>query len=269
MDLVVPEDKAADANVLDLVDDAEDVELVGTMSSSDGEDAKLISLNGVDDVSEKLKKFSEKYEEVTAIILILFGIWLAFRGGQVVDTLFQVILTIAAAFLTGFLTFFVLKKLEVDLTDLINFLVLAFAIVVGILVGKKSWEYKRVGMLTLAVFMGIMVGFTISNTVKNKDEVILYIILGVCSLLGYYLMEKYEYEFILYSTSFIGSYCIVRGASIFIGDFPSETEISDSEHSNAFYGYLAAIILLTVAASQYQKRHGSGGSIFGEGGSVY
>ena len=144
---------------------------------------------------------------------------------------------------------------------------IAFSIVVGILVGKKSWEYKQVGMLTLAVFMGIMVGFTISNIIKNSDQVVLYIILGVCSVAGYYLMNKYEAEFIIYSTAFIGSYCIVRGASIFIGDFPSETDFSSSgDKSNAFYAYLAAIIFTTIGAVRYQKRHGSGGSIFAEGG---
>lgn len=198
--------------------------------------------------------------------MILFGAWLAFKGGVVVDTLLQVVLTIAAAFLTAFLAFFILEKLEVSLTDIITFIVIAFSIVIGILVGRRSWEYRRVGMLTLAVFLGIMVGFTVNGLIENNDKVVLWVILGVCSLLGYYLMEKYEGRFIVFSTAFMGSYCIVRGASIFIGHFPDENDFSATDNSAWFYGYIAAMVLLTVVAVKYQKDHGSGGSIFAEGG---
>ena len=115
--------------------------------------------------------------------------------------------------------------------------------------------------------MGIMVGFVISNTIKCKDKIILYVILGLSSAVAYYLMERHGHAFIIYSTAYIGAYCIVRGASIFIGDFPSEIDVSESEHSNAFYAYLAAILILWFGAARYQRKHSSGGSIFNEGGS--
>lgn len=61
-------------------------------------------------------------------------------------------------------------------------------------------------------------------------------------------------------TSFVGSYCAVRGASSFIGGFPSEFEIYNiitagdlawSDFPKTFYIYIAAIVIMFILSLMF------------------
>ena len=81
----------------------------------------------------------------------------------------------------------------------------------------------------------------------------------ILGLLTYFLQETV----VIFMTSLVGSYAIVRGVSLYAGGFPSEMELHDEikektiqwdNFPKIFYAYLGGIALLFVVSAYYQFR---------------
>merc|ERR1711907_422791 len=82
----------------------------------------------------------------------------------------------------------------------------------------------------------------------------------VCAIVAA-VVEKHV---IILITSFVGSYCFVRGISLYAGGFPNEAELETdvkdgkinwSSFSKWFYVYLAGIIVMTIFGLIYQCKN--------------
>lgn len=76
-----------------------------------------------------------------------------------------------------------------------------------------------------------------------------------------YLSTKQLKNILIFSTAFLGSYCIIRGISMFIPDsFPAEStilqKIADGSIETSFYVYLSGFIILAGLGMVYQKNKG-------------
>ena len=109
-----------------------------------------------------------------------------------------------------------------------------------------------------------MVGFVITSTfVIGSGAWYWCIIVGCAILLGITAFYT-EKKVIMFVTSFVGAYAIIRGISLYAGGFPNEIELHQEIQAGAvdwksfdkgFYGYLVGIIILTVLSGYYQIKH--------------
>lgn len=83
---------------------------------------------------------------------------------------------------------------------------------------------------------------------------IYYVILLACGICTCILVTLLEKPLCITSTSFIGSYLLVRGVSLFVGGYPNEFEVSELiKHQikpwtqyKWFWAYLAAFFVVFV-----------------------
>ena len=92
---------------------------------------------------------------------------------------------------------------------------------------------RKYGIALLCAGGGAVLGLVLTNTFFIESKAVYYlIIIGsalVVALFGY----KFEKITIIAVTSFIGSYGIVRGISLYAGGFPNELTISDQIKAGA------------------------------------
>lgn len=76
-----------------------------------------------------------------------------------------------------------------------------------------------------------------------------------------YLSTKQLKNILIFSTAFLGSYCVIRGISMFIpNSFPAEStilqKIADGSIETSFYVYMSGFIVLAGLGMVYQKNKG-------------
>lgn len=207
------------------------------------------------------------------LLLIAFGGVTTFFGGK----FFKYVL----GTVTGGLTFLIvlllasvvgaLKALEknreatggqVALTVLSFFVALGAALFAAWFIMKL----RRVGITVLAGASGFFLGFLLYSLVFIKwldHQAVLICLVILLTALGAYLGWRYDKLIIVYVTAFLGSYALIRGISIFAGQFPNEVALYGQLSSgtfeglgNAFYGYLAAIVVVGILGVVAQTKLG-------------
>lgn len=94
-----------------------------------------------------------------------------------------------------------------------------------------------------------------------SEEWLYWVILIGCAAVCFGVAYKIENTVVVGTTAFVGSYAIIRGISLYLGGFPSESELHDQIQKGAvswetfdkkFYIYLGGIVLLTLISFVYQ-----------------
>jgi len=101
----------------------------------------------------------------------------------------------------------------------------ALAAVLGALVGFLLWKFIMVGLVILGGIAGFFAGTLLYNLVlvtfmQNEWAYIATVI--ICATIGATLAHYFRDHVVIFSTALIGAYATVRGASLFIGDYPNE-----------------------------------------------
>lgn len=200
---------------------------------------------------------------VLGIILIAFGAVVTFFGGK----FFPHVLASVA----GGLTFLVVLLLASVLGALkaldktrdpsagqIALAVLSFvvALALAVFAGWFLKKIRRVGLCLLGTAGGFFGGFLLYTFVFAQwlDHVAVLIVLTVVlAALGGFLAWKFDRHIIIYITSFLGAYALVRGVSVFAGKFPNELVLYGQLTSgtfdglnNEFYIYFGAIVVTGI-----------------------
>lgn len=210
-----------------------------------------------------LIEFLNKYKDFWGAALVLLGIFLAFFGNGLLTVLFFVMsafFTFAASF---WLVFFILDKTDTVPSEIVGWVILGGCVVLGGIVGFCFYKHRPLGLGLLAACGGVALGFLLNLTFFVKEGWIYYgVIVGCAIVLGvvtYFLQETV----VIFITSLVGSYAIVRGISLYAGGFPSELELHEDIQAGTidwagfpkiFYAYLGGIVLLTIASAFYQFR---------------
>lgn len=195
--------------------------------------------------------------------MIVGGLFLAFLGRK---------LFVAAIFLisffvtmTGILLLFYSTFLKDNTEDWVGWTVLGGSAVVGLIVGyfMTRQSMQRIGAAILAAWGGFIVGLILNESVlylTDSTAVFWCVAIGCAIAAAIFAFVAYNHALIL-STALIGSYSIVRGASLYIGGFPNEfnliNEVKNGVIENVpweYYAYLAAIIATSILASIVQYK---------------
>ena len=167
------------------------------------------------------------------IVLFAIGIVLCFFGKKFIYAtifIFSSIISVSVIFMFVF-NVVLPKGTEADQTVLTIVFIISF--IPGIAIGILIIKYQH---FLLACVLGGVGGFFLSIFVydlilNHWDEanklylkIIVYVVvIAICIGIGYLTIEHLK----IITTSFVGSYSLVRGPTLFLDKFPNETEMAD------------------------------------------
>ena len=142
-------------------------------------------------------------------------------------------------------------------------MMIGFIFVFSSIFGYVCVKFRKWGLSLLAAWGGVMLGFAITTAFFISSELAqwgIWIGMGIVTFLITLYSEK---RAIIVLTSFIGSYSLIRGISLYAGGFPSEFDLPDqikagldfNSFPKAFYGYMVGIIVLWVLSCWFQFKH--------------
>ena len=207
--------------------------------------------------------FLNEYPWVLGVILIGFGVVSTFFGGK----WFPIILATIGGGIT-LLVVLVLASL-IGLLDALDtkadasagsialcVFTIIVAIALAIFVGWFVRKARRIGGTVAAAAGGFFGGFMLYNLVFaawwNNVACLLILSIGLAIVAGF-VAWRFDKVIIVYLTAGIGAYALVRGISVFAGNFPNEIttyqQISNDtfEITNYFYIYLASVVVTFIA----------------------
>lgn len=208
-------------------------------------------------------EFFDKFSFLTAVIAIIIGAIQCFYGYRLYRP---------TVFLLGFVLAFlviVLFLFEIwtgpESPSYKGYVIVAFAVIIGIMFGFLVAAVASVAI----VVSGAILGFFLSSflyslafyTIASKPaNLLLYNTLAVGLVVGSIAGYEFQDTILILSCSFTGAYLLVRGVSVFLGGFPSELTLSASNQEGTdsptlvYYGYLAAVLILTAAGILVQRK---------------
>lgn len=142
-----------------------------------------------------------------------------------------------------------------DLFDWASWMVVSFCIVGGFAIGFLIMPKNRLGSTLLAGWSGVVIGLCINMSVLYLigSKALLLSVLIFFMLISLPLGWMYFNQSVIFSTSLVGSYLVMRGLGLYFGGFPNEFVLlsviktgSRDSIDPIFYGYLGGIIGMTA-----------------------
>lgn len=163
------------------------------------------------------------------IVGLVIGLFLAYFGSKIYSITLMLtafISTIAGIFLLVF-GIFGAKQVSTG----IMWVILVCSIIIAVCVAYLFYKIKKVFMACLGGITGYMVGLILYNFflryIKSNPSVVFWLTIVVCIAIGVVAAWFLEKHLIIFSTSILGSYLIIRASSLVFGSFPSEGEVID------------------------------------------
>lgn len=208
-----------------------------------------------------LAKFFYKYSYLFGAFLIAGGLFLAFFGNKFVNIVIFLVTSFAVMIVGGMLFInLALKKVK---EDYIIWIAFAVILLVSLGVGALLVKFRKYGIGIFAGWGGVMVGFIVTTTFAVRNVYAYYAILVAGAIAFFFIAVKVEKTFVILLTAFIGAYASVRGISLYVGGFPSETEFHDELEAGVvtwdtmpktYYAYLGGIVVLFIISAVYQLK---------------
>ena len=227
-------------------------------------------------------QFSDVYQfildnkYVFGILSIILGIIECFFGlAMLKPSLFVIGYLSGFGFLMLIFGEFILTP---DSSVLLIWILLLIAVLLGAIAGYVATSLPKIGFMGLGLWLGFVLAFIINNLFLYKIEVsppglLLYFLMAILGII-FAIMSMCMWRHIcIISTSFLGSYLVIRSLSLYIGGYPNELtldkQIQYKELANVgwqFYVYFIFIIVLTVigAIVQYRNKRKLGGKYAGD-----
>jgi hypothetical protein len=218
-----------------------------------------------------LAKFLSQYSYLFGAVLIVFGLLLAFCGNKFMTFVIALVTALAVCLFGVYLTaLFVDAVIDADkIWEYSVWIILAIWLIIGIVAGVFIGRKRKWGIAIVGAFGGVMLGLLLTTIFGSLigNAVVYWIIIVTCGILAFLIAFKIEKSVLILSTSFIGSYFIIRGISMYAGGFPNETEVHSmvkeglvdwNTFPKVFFAYLAGIVVLTICTTIYQFKKNRG-----------
>lgn len=206
-----------------------------------------------------LIQFIDEYKFIFGFAFIGLGLFFGILGFKLFQVALFIVVTIAVAFLILFI--FYATFLSTNTASWVGWLVLAFAVLLGMLGGFLATKVEKFAGAILAGWGGFLIGVLLNETIMwlANSSVLFWIVNIVCALifaaLGFFMFD----HAICFATSFIGSYMVMKGIGIMAGGFPNIYVLIEMIENNAidtipgvFYAYLAGVVVLTIICTIIQ-----------------
>lgn len=196
--------------------------------------------------------------------MILVGILLCGFGRKLFSVCIFLATTAVVIFAIMFLFYTFFLKSTTD--DWVGWLVLAIALITGLVAGFFMLKLEKLGAGILAGWGGFMLGMLINEMALYKvgSELLFWTVCIGCAILAGVLTICLFDDVLIIMTSFAGGYSFWRGVSMYAGGFPNEFTLVQEIQAGAvtsitgwFYVYMVAIILTTGLGAFLQYKHKS------------
>lgn len=159
--------------------------------------------------------------------MILVGIFLAFFGNKFVNGVLFLLGAIVLFAVTIYITFMILESSKVQTSTTTDWIITGGLAVLSLLGGYGFMKIRKFGIGCLGAVGGVFLGLFLTTLITsiNESDVIYYLVIIGCGIGAFVITFFVEQTVIIFITSFLGSYGIVRGVSLYAGGFPNETQI--------------------------------------------
>lgn len=171
--------------------------------------------------------FLQRYKIFLGVVMIIGGFFMLILGTKFVQVTF--VITLGSIFVQFALMLYESFHIEDTNPDYIwIFLGIGFCLGVGI-------AYFALSVITLVklsiggylgyIFSAIVYQFVLRYIHLSSPEVLYWITVLLCIIIGCFLITILVKEVMIVATSFIGSYVVIKGISLYAGRFPNEQVI--------------------------------------------
>lgn len=209
--------------------------------------------------------FLNQYSLFLGAAIIVIGLFLLILGLKFIKATIFVSAAMACTTLSAVLYFNIFNA---ESTTTV-WIVLGIGFLIGILLGYFLINITSAFFMLIGGYMGYTLGVFLYHLFLNlihADPKLIYWVtivasVVICALLALWIVK----HVLVFATSIIGGYAVVRGASLYLGHFPSESLIMDlvqheewDQLDDAFdgyvYAYLSAWVLLAVGGILWQYK---------------
>lgn len=180
-----------------------------------------------------LSKFVEIYKQVFGAIAILIGIFMLTFGNKFLKITFTLVLMIASCSIALYFYYYLpIDKSE----DFTLWITLVVGLIFGLVLSYFLIKIEELIYFCIGGYLGYLLGNMIYTAIliNLNSDLVLPITLIISILLCGYVSFKLSKHIIILTSSLLGAYAIVRGASFYIGHFPNESVIIDLIKNNEF-----------------------------------
>lgn len=219
--------------------------------------------------------FLSKHTWIGGILLILGGLVVTYYGQKFFDWTLAIVsgaivLLFVLILASNFGTLDALTNKEASVAPTIITFLVAFGL--AFLAGWFLKSMLRIGGSILGAVGGFFLGFMVYNIFLGFTES--FALLLVCTLgftiAGFVVTYKFFEQVIIYLTSFLGAYALIRGVAVFAGHYPNEIfiyqQLLSSEGIPTFewqvYLYMASFVAVFISGVWVQHKHTSDDSDF-------
>ena len=114
---------------------------------------------------------------------------------------------------------------ETEVKDYAVWIILALWAIVGAIGGYFIAKKQKWGIALIGAFGGAMLGMLITTMFVVGNVYAYYGIIVAVAIVAFVLSLYVQKVVIIVMTSFIGSYFVIRGISMYAGGFPNESEL--------------------------------------------
>lgn len=203
-------------------------------------------------------KFIMDYKAIFAAALILFGLFNCILGQKFSQFTSFLLALFAVTVLWLILSQYILPS---GCATWIIWVMLAIGLILGATAGYFVFKYhKKVIAFLVGGVAGFFLGEFLFNLLGNKinwNSTVVHILFIIGCIIALIVVAFFLKDvIIIFATSFIGAYTLIRGISFFAGGFPNEFTVMDlrSRGENEqlkglltwkVYVYLSAIVIVT------------------------
>ena len=215
-----------------------------------------------------LNKLFEDYKIIFAIIFVAFGLLLCIKGNNMLAITLITMCGIVGCYA---LTAFILNAFPNFITtEIWLFACMGVAFVLGCLIGFFLKGNVSIAIILLGGFLGyscaIFVYQIVLNYIEYDPQIVYYVCIGVCIVIGALISWKLNKIIIIIGTSVFGGYLVMRGISFVAGNYLDEGYVIDLLKNKEFeqldeirngwiYAYLACWIILSIVGIYVQCKN--------------
>lgn len=169
-----------------------------------------------------LWRWANQYYWIVAITMILVGAFVWALGQKLFKPTIFIVFTLTIFVLVMFLFYALI--LPISTKDWTVWVIGTVGLLLGLIVGFFMSKLARLGVAALGAWIGFVGGLLIHEAFlfhSSQQWLFWVICVGLAVICGAISFWKYKIILIV-STAFLGSYLLVRGASVFIGGYPNE-----------------------------------------------
>lgn len=208
-------------------------------------------------------KFLQKYSYLWGAVVIALGLIFCFAGNALINGILFLTGAIISFGALSYVTFAILEHLDKEPSETVQWVIVGVCGVAGVLLGLLVKKIRPLGIGALAAWGGVMIGLLVTTTFVISNQYAKWGTIAACAFALGYTAFRVEKIVIIGVTSFIGSYMILRGISMYAGGFPNENYISEEIRQGAitwdsfpksFYAYLGGILVCAIVGGVVQVK---------------